>query len=255
MVRIGSASTLTDHFGSLIRSSIISGELAPGSRLSPSALAREYETSTTVIRQALVRLTSARMVQFVPNQGFFVLSLDLHDLEDLTLVRINSDAFGVRLAVERGDRDWEERLLEAEQSLAATPRRSHGRPSDAWSSAHRKFHLELVRGSGIQMLVENCAVLFDSTELYRRWTAPSSTVRDVQLEHRSIVAAVTKRNGEEAAELLAAHYRRSFEVMRSSGLVAEAPQHNSSGGRWRTPKRDRTSTSAESAPDSRLPAR
>ena len=255
MVRIGSASTLTDHFGSLIRTSIISGEMPPGSRLSPSALARKYETSTTVIRQALVSLTSARMVQFVPNQGFFVLSLDLRDLEDLTLVRINSDTFGLRLGVERGDHVWEERLLSVERTLADTPRRSQGQPSDAWSAAHREFHLELVRGSGIQMLEENCAVLFDSTELYRRWTAPSSGVRDIQSEHRSIVAAVTKRNGDEAAELLAAHYRRSFEVMRISGLVAEAPRHNSLGGRWWTPSAGSTPAGGEGESDSALTSR
>lgn len=232
MAREGTASTLPAHFRELLRRAIIRGEHRPGSRLAPAALAAQYQTSTTVMRETLMGLVAERMVIFQPNQGFFVLKLSMRDLEDITLVRTNSDCFALQLAIERGDVEWESRVIATYHRLSRTPRRYREKPSDDWAAAHREFHLALVEGCAIPMLVDQAKVLFDSTELYRRWTAPPVEARDVDSEHGRIVDATVARDTEKAVALLAEHYRTSLEIMRNSAVLDEASVENGAG-RWR----------------------
>ncbi len=200
------------------------GKLPPGTHLKPVELASRHSTSTTVIREALVRLTQEKLVVARPNQGFFVPSLSLKELEDLTRVRTHCDTLALRLAIERGDLAWETSVLTAFHVLSRTPRRTPEDPehtTEAWSRAHRAFHLALVEACGIPMLMTIAETAFDSTELYRRWSAPSpaASTRCVAQEHESILDATLQRNTEKATALLAEHYERSLQVMLASGLI------------------------------------
>lgn len=211
------------HYRDVLRSAIIAGEWAPGARLEAAGLAARYEASTTVMREALTRLSADQLVESRPNQGFFVRRISVDELEDLTRLRIHVDTLGLRLAIERGDLAWEQTVLAAEHALRRTPRRTEADPlhtTEAWSSAHRAFHIALVEASAVPLIVHNTKVLFDATELYRRWAAPSAGAsgRSIGDEHADITAATLDRDADGATAILTRHYQRTCDVIVASGL-------------------------------------
>lgn len=207
-----------------IRAGIIDGRWRPGDRLQPAQLAEHYETSTTVVREALTRLAGESVVAIEPNRGFFVPRLDLAELRDLTELRCRIEGLAVELAVVRGGLVWESELIATHHQLSRTPRRGPDDPqhvADAWAEVHRAFHAKLIEASGVPIILSSARRLGDATELYRRWAAPSEAAgsRDVEREHSDILEAVVRRDAVRASALLRRHYERTVDVVLRSGLV------------------------------------
>lgn len=216
---------MSGHLYEVIRRDVLRGLWTPGSRLQLSLLAEHYGASVTVIREALTRLATERMVNNHPQRGFFVQELSLEELHGLTLVRKHSDALALRLSIEHGDLAWESALITSHHVLARTPSREPSDPhraTEEWSEAHRDFHLALISACGIPVLQEWSKELLDSTELYRWWSAPfdQTTHRDVAGEHAEILEAALARDVDRAVALLCDHYQRSHDTVVETGLLA-----------------------------------
>lgn len=208
----------------VVRRDILAGQWKPGERLQPTSLAARYDTSTTVVREALTRLAGENFVDVEPNRGFFVPTLSLDVLRDLTEVRCRTEALAVEFAVERGDLTWESDLMAAHHTLSRTPRWTEDDPlhiAETWSDAHRAFHARLIEACEVPVLMELARRLADATELYRRWAAPStaSRTRDAVAEHEEILAAVLNRDAVLASKLLRQHYERTVDVVLRSGFL------------------------------------
>ncbi|NLT26114.1 MAG: GntR family transcriptional regulator [Microbacteriaceae bacterium] len=227
MARRGKSETLSTAVRERLRQDILSGQWLPGEKLQLAALSIHYETSSTVVREALTHLTGERLIDLKPNRGFFVPTLSLAELRDFNELRCIAEEFGIRLAIERGDLEWESEVFAALHTLERTPRHdeaAHGGISQEWVNAHNAFHEKLMSSCGVPMLIELSAKLSDANSLYRRWTVPTDRVlgRDIDAEHRDIVAAVIDRDPERAGALLRDHYTRSMELILESGLLPEA---------------------------------
>lgn len=211
---------------SSLRRAILDGQWEPGTRLPPVTLAEQFDVSTTIIREALTRLTGEGLVVVRPNRGFFVRELSLRELSDITELRCASEAIAVRLALTRGDLQWEADLIAAHHQLARTPRRSTSDPdhiSEEWSRAHAAFHQILISACDCEPMTTLSANLATKTELYRRWAAPAGVarVREVEQEHKEILEAAIERDVEKTIQLLTMHYRRTVQVVLDAGLVNE----------------------------------
>lgn len=200
---------------------ILGGDWAPGAKLQVAQLSKRYDTSSTVMREALTRLAGEQLVTFIPNRGFFVAELSLDELRDLTEFRCRIEGFGVALAIERGDLAWESELIAAHHMLERTPRRRSDDPhhiTHEWLSAHQAFHAKILEPCRVTTLLDLAATLADATVLYRQWTAPSQAAesRDIEAEHRAILEAVLARDTEAAQQRLRDHYSRTTDVIESS---------------------------------------
>ena len=209
----------------VVRRDILDGQWMPGERLQPTSLAAKYRTSTTVVREALTRLAGENFVNVEPNRGFFVPTLSLDALKDITEVRCRMESLAIELAVERGDLVWESELMAAHHTLSRTPRRGADDPqhvAESWAEAHRAFHARLIDACRVPVLMELSRHLADSTELYRRWAAPSTaaTTRDVEAEHDAILRAALERDAGKTSTLLREHYERTVQIVLDYGLVA-----------------------------------
>jgi DNA-binding GntR family transcriptional regulator len=207
-----------------IRADVLDGRWTPGEKLQPITLSELYETSTTVIREALTRLAGERFVRVEPNRGFFVPRLSLDQLRDITEVRCRNEGLALELAITRGDLTWESELIAAHYQLSHTQRRGPDDPAhvaEAWSEAHRAFHTKLIEACNVPVLLNLARQLSDSTELYRRWAAPSPAAgsRNVEQEHREILEATVARDATAATKLLRKHYETTVDVVLRSGLV------------------------------------
>lgn len=223
MSRRDGAATLSVGVWSALRKEILDGELTPGVRLKPAELGRRFGVSLGVVREALTRLVEQGLVISDPNRGFQVVTVSTSRIQDLTTFRVTVEQLALRWAIERGDVAWESEVLAAHHRLLATPRRDQTHPTsttEEWAAAHREFHRVLIQAAGFSEVVDLCSRLFDSGELYRRWSAPvSGNQRDVDGEHTALMTAVLARDTQRAQTLLSEHYWRTAELVLTHGLL------------------------------------
>ena len=210
-----------------IRSDILSGRVAPGTKLPFAALVEDYQCSIGAIREALQRLSEQGLVVSEWQQGFRVVDITVDDLLDLTQARCEIEVLALRYAIESGDVTWESDAVAAHHRLDRTPMYDAEDParfSEDWVDAHHRFHSALLAGCSNARILAVANSLRDSGELYRRWSAPlHDKKRDIAGEHRAILDAVVARNADLASALLATHIRRTTDKL-IEGTAAPA-QH------------------------------
>jgi DNA-binding GntR family transcriptional regulator len=215
--------TLSTHIRDTLRKDILAGRWAPGDKLQLTTLSQRYQTSSTVIREALTRLVGDRLVVLKPNRGFFMPTLSLAELGDITELRCVSEEFGIGLAIERGNISWESELIAAHHTLERTPYREDNEEAqltEDWNFAHQAFHAKLLEACGVPVLIDLTLTLSDLSMLYGRWAGSATRFlnRDVGQEHRDILAAALDRDAERASRLLRAHYETTFRAIVDSGV-------------------------------------
>src|SRR5471032_953685 len=110
-----------------IRADILSGALLPGTPLRLAALAKRYDVSMSVVREALTRLSEHNLAVLAPNQGFRVVEISRPDLLELTELRANLEGLALTRSIDRGDVQWEARVISAHHVLErATMAREDG---------------------------------------------------------------------------------------------------------------------------------
>jgi len=219
------ANTETVH--ALLRADLLGGVHPPGSRLKFTPLCERYGASVSVVREALSRLSEQGLVVSEPRIGFRVRPVTVEDLRDLTATRIDVEAMALRYAVERGGMDWESELVAAHHRLERTPLLTEDAPprvSDAWESAHGRFHAALLEGCGSAWLIGIACTLRDAAEFYRRWSQLQEPGRDVAAEHRAILEATLDRDADAAVARLRDHYQHTADILERSllGELVEA---------------------------------
>jgi DNA-binding GntR family transcriptional regulator len=161
--------TRTEHVYEILRGELLNGGLRPGQKLKLVELTERFGVSQSVIREALTRLTEQDLLIATPQRGFRVRDLSVEDIAELTETRIQVESIALRLALERGDLQWETEVLAAHHRLERTPvTRDDGTVSEDWSTSHRDFHQALLNGCGNRRLESVANSLRDSAELYRR---------------------------------------------------------------------------------------
>jgi len=215
--------TRTEQVYEILRAELLNGGLHPGQKLKMVELTDRFGVSQSVVREALTRLTADGLLVATPQRGFRVRDLSIEDIAELTETRIQVESLALRLAVERGDLQWETGILAAHYRLERTPvTLADGTVSEDWSTSHRDFHQALLTGCGNRRLESVVNSLRDSAELYRRWywVLTDDHQRDLAREHRQLRELALARDAGQAIEVLTEHIDRA-----PSLLIAYAREH------------------------------
>lgn len=199
---------LSERVHARLQEAIMRGEYAPGEALKPQELAQQHQVSLAVVREALVRLVGEGIAVRLPNRGFAVPDFSDRRWQQIAEARRTIEPVMLRLAIERGDLDWEARVRAAHHRLTRTPAyvpEEGEYYSSAWSEAHRVFHRTLLDGCGNPVLLDTFDRLWTAGELARRWSAQRTPDRDGAAEHRRLEEAALARDADTAAEVLAQH--------------------------------------------------
>lgn len=185
-----------------IRSLIVAGALAPGSRLAQGDLADRLGISRGSVREALRRLAGDGLVDFEVNRGFFVAEAALDDVRQRLEARLALEPEIARLAAGRcTDADLESMRATIEAEAAA-------RTSDEVHDASRAFHVAVADATQNQAFTKLLDSLWIADVgrrlLAQRSRAPRWQDRDVE-EHRGILLALEAGDSETAARLMSAH--------------------------------------------------
>ena len=206
----------------VVRSSIITGELLPGSLHSVAELAETLGVSRTPVREALIELASRGMVQFERNRGVRILQTSIHDLEEIFEIRLMLEVPATAQAVGRMSpaevRALRGQLGLMEQAAAA------GDESRLWIH-DRGFHHMLLAASGNRRLADYVDGLRDMVLVQGVTTAGRArSLAAIVAEHEAIFECVEAGDLEGAAAAVGAHieHTRALLIAQEQGLLEPA---------------------------------
>ncbi|AZO34799.1 FCD domain-containing protein [Mesorhizobium sp. M2A.F.Ca.ET.037.01.1.1] len=200
-----------------LRLEILHGRLLPGQKLNISELCGRLEVTLPAVREALSALQGEGLVELKAKKGFEVSQFSSQDFAELTQARIEIESICLRLSIASGDGAWEGRVEEALRQLLATQRYTDELPpqmNESWSDLHAHLHEELASGMENRWLADTRRALFRQSERFRRLSVPMErNTRNVDEEHRSIVAAALARDTDHAVELLRQHLQATYRIV------------------------------------------
>ena len=219
----GIAKSLTSLAFERLRFDILAGELLPAERLRIQALSERYQVGATAIREALSRLVTEGLVAAEDQRGFNVAPVSRAELLDLTQTRVRVEQMALRLAIEKGDIEWESRLLASFHRLSRTPPPTSPNSDEQWSAVHRRFHEALIDGCASPWTMRLCKLLHDKSERYRNLAKHKTRDRgrDVAAEHHGLMDAAMARDAEAACRLLGEHFIETTQIILEGGLVGD----------------------------------
>lgn len=192
-----------------IRHAIFAGALQPGDPLQEVRLARQYGVSQTTVREALTRLESAGFVRRVPNMGTLVTHLSLDELREHLRLRLLLESLA---AGEAARRMTPEALTELSIRLDAIARAVEANAYFESAIADLDFHRWIWQCAGdrtlFRVLDQLTAPLFAFISIRR--SRGGEDLKRVVLSHQPILAALEKRDSEEARQAIRAHIEDSY---------------------------------------------
>jgi len=206
--------TLTERAAALVEAGIVSGALAPGSRLRISELAAQFRIGATPLREALSRLASRGLVVAIGQRGFRVSEISRDDLADLTRLRILIECEALRLSMRDGGGAWEGAIVATLHQLKRHVAQSEsgigeGRPE--FDTLHKAFHTALIAACGSPRMLAAHSDLYDQAYRYRRLHMASLQVASFIDEHQALADFAIARNVAEATVRLEAHLLTTLE--------------------------------------------
>ena len=200
-----------------LRDAIVRGELAPGEQLRDSELSAWLGVSRTPIREALLRLGRAGLVNATPGRITVVAPEDPQRVEWARQVASELHTLAVRMSAGRLDDEDLASMADANERLRAA---LEAGDAEAALSADDDFHAVLVRASGNPLIaehLESVMMLLRRAEYlhFGRMTGSSSP-----RQHEAMLAAL--RDGDaEGAALLSQRNWGSLGQSRDRGRAAD----------------------------------
>lgn len=189
---------------------IMSGEMAPGDKISESLLARRLGISRGPLREAIGRLEGLGLVTRVANQGPRVTALNARELMELLVVREAIEGMSARYAAVNATTAELQRLERLLDRHEKDPAVQEGR-GYFQGRGDLDFHFQIAQASRNSRLhAFTCGPLYSVLRLYRhRFSATPGRSLKALSEHMAIVAALKARDPDAAEAEMRAHIRNS----------------------------------------------
>lgn len=193
----------SEQLGEEIEERIVTGRYPPGMRLDEQELADGFGVSRTPVREALIQLASAGMVEMRPRRGAIVAELGPTRLCEMFEVMAELEAMCGRLAARRVGADEQDALVAAHKACECA--RDANDP-DAYYHLNEIFHRRIYEASHNAFLAEQATALHRRLKPYRRLQLRvRNRMSNSYSEHGGIVEAILAGDGELAAERLRRH--------------------------------------------------
>lgn len=211
---------------SLIRSRILSFKLLPGVKVSDKDIAKEFGTSRTPVREALIRLADHGLVTALHNKGFTVRQFSIKDVEDIYILREALEILAVKLTIKNYDKTLINKIT---KHVDTYPDLIASRNRNGFNKADEEFHLLIAQGSDNQSLIEQLNTLHDQLAVLRRYAHllsndPTEAYEtETYTQHRQILNCIVKKDVQTAATLMSEH------IFDSMDSVLDAMKQNLEG--------------------------
>ena len=195
-----------------LRRKILSAQIAPDTRLKEDLWAEKLDVSRMAIRESLTRLLGEQLVTLGARGGFFVRSLGANDVVAVRQLREILELGAVRLACKRITREQISILEKICEDFTSMVQRGYYAGA---CEADLRFHETLMECSGNRKL---CEIYINShiPLFHKQLTKNNSSENDYEqtdVEHRSIVAALKRKDLAQAERVLKEHFLRGARMM------------------------------------------
>src|SRR5450755_213313 len=211
---------------------ILSGELAPGERLTEVALAARLGVSRGPLREAFRMLEEAGLVRTEKNRGVFVRDIPIDEAIEIFDLRAAMDELvGRRLA----ESITPAALREIRALVDAMEQAVKAKDAYNYHLLNLKFHDRLVELAGNGKLTAIYRKLIKELSLFRRLNLADGWLMPISVgEHRQIVKAIASGDAELAGRAMLEHvleskertiknHQRSEAVLATSARAHERP--------------------------------
>ncbi len=182
---------------------IFEGSFKDGERLDEVQLSKRFSVSRTPVREALLRLAQSGLVDQIPRRGVFVRQPGPVELIEMFEVMAEMEAVCARLAASR---ITDTALSDLHEANARCDAAVEAADTDGYYRENELFHGILYRQSGNGFLEQECLRLQRRLQPFRRvQLRVRGRLRQSMSEHKAIVAALEKGDGEGAAAAIRAH--------------------------------------------------
>jgi DNA-binding GntR family transcriptional regulator len=203
---IDSPPTRANWVDAKLRREILSGALAPGTKLRAEHLAETLGVSPTPLREAFQRLAGEGLVVIEPQRGARVAPIDQHDALELYDLRILLEPIAMGESLAHTDAAHAEEVADAYTRLAG--------PFDdlaAALEAHRDFHLALLARCPNRRMLTLIGTLHDQSERYQAAVTITSPDQPLVDNHRQLVDVFESGDSEAMTTLVAQHLAHARE--------------------------------------------
>ena len=206
-----------------IRTAIRDGSLAPGLRLTEIDLAARVGASRTPVRQAIARLEAEGLLTRDPRRGLSVTRPDHQQVIELYVMREILEGAAARLAAQHAtdtEVDAMAELVEGEPI--------HFEDAVALAEVNQRLHGLLYLAAHNRYLLRGLEQISATISLLPTLLTQDGRAQRAHKEHRAILAALRKRDGEAAEAAARAHARaaqrhRLAWLVKAVGLPLAAP--------------------------------
>jgi len=189
----------------ILKTRLISGELAPGEIYSAASLAAELGVSNSPVREAMLTLVNQGLMETVRNRGFRVVPIRRKQLEDIYSVRLMLEIPSIRKLASIPD---QVRKFEPELRAKLVELRRCSEHDDiiGYLTKDKEFHLQLLGILNNPYLVSTIENLRDQV---RQYGVHGNSARIVlsrsETEHEGILNAILAGNPTDAEKLMTSH--------------------------------------------------
>ena len=201
-----------------LKRQILTGRIAPGTRMMEVELAEEMGVSRTPVREATRKLEKDGLVVIEPRRGAYVSDISVKDMVDTLVVRESLEGLAAALASQRITREELDRLdamtTEYSDAIAA---------GDMEKIIHEDegFHRTIVEMSGNKTLSSLFEIIQELALRFRYLYYDDFTrYENMPTEHMNIVEAIRGGDPENAREVSDTHVKKLKDFVINEGKDA-----------------------------------
>ena len=186
--------TLQDHVHRQLCELILNGEIAPGQLITIQALADAFGVSAMPVREALQRLTAARVLTVISGRSIGIPPLTDERLSDLRRVRLEVESLAAIWALPNIDAAT---IAKLDQSVRAMSVAAESGDTAQYLRGNREFHFLIYQAARSDALLAIIETLWLQISPYFHLLRASGNYFNANRQHELILEAV--RAGDEAA--------------------------------------------------------
>ena len=162
-----------------------------------------------------MRLASEGLVVLEDHKGFRVAPVSREEVVDIATTRCELEGLAFRMAIEKGDDQWEANILGRFHELTRRPTYTpDGTLDSEWERRHDAFHRALYAACDLKSLASFCQILAERAFRYRHLLLEAvDRTRDHRSEHEAIYKLALDRDAARAVSLLQTHYMRTVQTL------------------------------------------
>lgn len=194
--------TARDYALRVLKGNIISLELQPGTAISENELAAEIGISRTPVREAIIELAKAYLIEIYPQRGSFVSLIDPKMVDEARFLRRVIDTAVIEEVCENADEEGI-RLLEENVELQEFYL-SKGTTEKIFD-LDNKFHRDIYVVAKKDIIYDIHSTLMIHFDRVRNLSVVTVKNNGIVGEHRAMIEAIKAKDKKAASELVAKH--------------------------------------------------